>query len=189
MSMCAKRCCKAVLALGVLVLVAVVLDAAAAAMRSGVAAEAVALLAGGEGVGESESAGVGASAGESENAGVSESADDRLDVAREQVADDYGTLPEGFADEVLSVEGYEDVRANADGSVVGYSTDEAPQRAFAAVRNALVGRGWTAVPSGGETSGSFVKEAGPRTWAYVACVGVGDTTSVVVQFAITGEEG
>ncbi len=50
-------------------------------------------------------------------------------------------------------------------------------------------RGWTAVPSGDGTGGSFVKEAGRYRWAYVSCVKAGDTTCVVVQCAAADRKG
>lgn len=99
------------------------------------------------------------------------------------------SLPDGFSEEVLPMEGRADVRVGAGGSVVGFAVPEEPARAFEAARRALCERGWTAVPSGSDAGGSFVKEAGPRTWAYVSCVRTGDTTSVVVQCAATDGKG
>lgn len=94
-----------------------------------------------------------------------------------------GGIPEGFAEEVIPLEGYTDVRVGAAGAVVGFTTAAAPQEAFEAISQTMIARGWTVVSSGSNAVGSFVKAAGFRTWACVTCVQVGDSTSVVVQCA------
>lgn len=91
------------------------------------------------------------------------------------------SLPEGFSDEVLTVEQYSDVRVGAEGSVVGFSLQAEPAEAFDVLERSLVERGWTVVPSGSGSNGSFVKEEGQFNWLHIACVQVGATTSVVVQ--------
>ncbi|MEA5019881.1 MAG: hypothetical protein VB027_05890 [Gordonibacter sp.] len=90
-------------------------------------------------------------------------------------------LPEGFTDEVLAIEQYRDVRVGAGGSVVGFSLQTESAEAFDVLGRSLLERGWTVVPSGSGSSGSFVKEEGRFNWLHIACVQVGDTTSVVVQ--------
>ena len=98
-------------------------------------------------------------------------------------------LPEGFAQEVVPAEGCAGLRVGAGGSVVGFEVEEEPLQAFDEMACLLGDRGWTAVPSGTGTGGSFVKEAGRYRWAYVSCVKAGDTTRVVVQCAAADGKG
>lgn len=89
--------------------------------------------------------------------------------------------PDRFEDEVVSLVGRGDVHVGARGRVVGFCCDKSPEAAFLEVAGILEGRGWTAVESGLAASGSFVKEEGAYTWAFVSCVQSGSATSVVVQ--------
>ena len=98
-------------------------------------------------------------------------------------------LPEGFAQEVVPAEGCAGLRVGAGGSVVGFEVEEEPLQAFDEMACLLGDRGWTAVPSGTGTCGSFVKEAGRYRWAYVSCVKAADTTCVVVQCAAADGKG
>lgn len=100
-----------------------------------------------------------------------------LDISNSGAA----SLPEGFVDEVLAVEQYSDVQVGAGGLVVGFSLPVKAAEAFDVLGQSLLERGWTAVPSGSGSNGSFVKEAGRFNWLHIACVQVVDTTSVVVQ--------
>lgn len=88
-------------------------------------------------------------------------------------------LPEGFAAEVLALEGV-DAKVSDRGSVVGYCVDGDPEAVGDSVRDELSSRGWTAVESGADTLRTYVKGSGRYRWASVSCTGVGDATSVVV---------
>ena len=72
---------------------------------------------------------------------------------------------------------------------MGFEVEEEPLQAFDEMAGLLGDRGWTAVPSGDGTGGSFVKEAGRYRWAYVSCAKAGDTTCVVVQCAAADGKG
>lgn len=96
-------------------------------------------------------------------------------------------LPPGFEEEVLSLEGFTDVRVGAKGTVVGFSSPDPPAELFAALSSRLEERGWQAVSSGSDVCGSFVKEGGAYSWVMVSCVNAGSVTSVVVQ-CVTNEE-
>lgn len=92
-------------------------------------------------------------------------------------------VPEGFQDEVLSLEGREDVRVGADGAVVGFVDRADTQEAFASLRGELEDAGWTAIGSGRDDCGSFVKDEGRFTWLFARCVPTGSVTSVVISIA------
>lgn len=92
-------------------------------------------------------------------------------------------VPEGFQDEVLSLEGREDVRVGADGTVVGFVDRADTQEAFASLRGELEDAGWTAIGSGRDDCGSFVKDEGRFTWLFARCVPTGSVTSVVISIA------
>lgn len=92
-------------------------------------------------------------------------------------------VPEGFQDEVLSLEGREDVRVGADGTVVGFVDRAGAQEAFASLRGELEDTGWTAIDSGRDDCGSFVKDEGRFTWLFASCVPTGSATSVVISIA------
>lgn len=92
----------------------------------------------------------------------------------------YGhALPEGFASEVLALEGV-DVTVSDQGPVVGYRAEGDPETSMAKVRDELAGKGWIAVESGTAALQTFVKESGRYRWASVSCTHVGGATSVVV---------
>ena len=88
-----------------------------------------------------------------------------------------------FEDELFSLEGFEDVRAAEEGTLVGFVISRPGDRAFAMVRDLLEVEGWVCVESGSETSASFVKQKGVYRWAFVSCTEVAGSTSVVVQCA------
>lgn len=104
-----------------------------------------------------------------------------LTLDDESVSQGTSQLPEGFAQEVLPVEGYANLRVGADGSVAGFEMDGDPAQIFDELAQLLSDGGWTAVPSGNGVSGSFIKESGQYRWLDVSCVKAGDTTCVVVQ--------
>lgn len=93
---------------------------------------------------------------------------------------EYGqALPEGFASEVLALEGI-DAMVSERGPVVGYCVDDVPEGAKALVENELTGKGWTAVESGSDVLQTFVKGSGCYRWASVSYTCVGEAMSVVV---------
>ena len=101
--------------------------------------------------------------------------------AREPAASPaLGLLPEGFQEEVLRLEGREDVRVAAQGPVVGFVERSDAPSAFAALSAELEAAGWASVDSGRDDCGSFVKEEGRFTWLFVSCVWSGEATSVVI---------
>lgn len=98
-------------------------------------------------------------------------------------SDASAPVPEGFQDEVLSLEGREDVRVGADGTVVGFVDRADAQAAFASLKGELEETGWTAIGSGRDDCGSFVKDEGRFTWLFASCVPSGSATSVVISIA------
>lgn len=119
------------------------------------------------------------------------SAADRPGVLREAVrttveAGDVGP-PEGFEDEALRLEGRLDVRVDERNGVLGFSCSGKVAETLDALEEELSAKGWSGMRSGDEGSGSFVKGSGRYRWMFVSCVGVGETTSVVVRY--TTEEG
>lgn len=96
--------------------------------------------------------------------------------------------PEAFEEEVLSLAGLSEVRVDPRSSVVGFTAVGSAERAFEHAARELEVRGWTSIDSGSTTCGSFVKGEGRYRWAFVSCVQVGSTTSVVVQ-SVSEDEG
>lgn len=88
---------------------------------------------------------------------------------------------EVFESELFSLAGFSEVRATADGSIVGFVAKDDAANVYERVSARLMQAGWVEVESGLPTVGSFVKAGGLRTWALVSCSGVGAATSVVVQ--------
>lgn len=116
---------------------------------------------------------------------------DRPGVLREAArspteASDAGP-PAGFEDEALRLEARCDVRADERNGVLGFSCAGGAAETLAALEGELRAKGWSSVSSGYEGTGSFVKEKGRYRWMFVACIDVGDWTSVVVRY--TTEEG
>lgn len=102
-------------------------------------------------------------------------------------APDAPALPLGFADEVVAVAGRDEVRADERGRVVGFCVSSAAEGVFSSLADELAGKGWARIESGSATCGSFSKNGGAYRWAFVTCVQVGDSTSVVVQYAAADE--
>ena len=94
-----------------------------------------------------------------------------------------GDPPQGFEDEVLRLDGREDVRVEERLGLVGFSCSGAAEETFSSLEQELQAKGWIDVESGNEGWKSFVKNSGPYRWAFVACVRVGTWTSVVVRYA------
>lgn len=88
-----------------------------------------------------------------------------------------------FEREVIPLSDYDDVRASGNGAVVGFTMPASADNAFASITAILTARGWTAVESGHATAGSFVKEEGDLTWAFVHATDVTGCASVVVTCA------
>lgn len=96
-------------------------------------------------------------------------------------------LPARFEDEVVRCVEYKEVRVDEPGGVVGFSVAGLAQVVFDNLAGELGRNGWTSIESGLATSGSFTKSKGRYSWVFVTCVQVGDTVSVVMQYAGTGE--
>lgn len=96
-----------------------------------------------------------------------------------------GTAPQEaplwFSNEVFSLEGFEDVRANDSWTVVGFSFDGSVNEALTWGRCQLEENGWTVVESGVEGALTAAKEGGRVSWLLLSGTGAGDQTCVVVQ--------
>lgn len=91
------------------------------------------------------------------------------------------SLPVWFGEELFSLDGFEGVRVASGGAVVGFEMDGSAAQSFEAITELMEEKGWRCLQSGLEGSASFVKEAGLCRWAWVSCVEVAGSTSVVVQ--------
>ncbi|MEF9875779.1 MAG: hypothetical protein RRZ85_06160 [Gordonibacter sp.] len=182
MSAAARRGLTAALALGMLLAGALVVDAVLAQSRPGIFVEAAGAF-----VSPPVRDGPSAEAPRFEEDVASESGGGERGESAVSNTLSSGALglPEGFENEVLPVGQLSDLRVNDTGTVVGFSLPAEPVDAFGLLAQSLSDRGWRAVPAGGGSSGTFVKEEGRFIWLYIACVRVGDTTSVVVQCATT----
>ena len=87
--------------------------------------------------------------------------------------------PNWFAEEVVDVNGREELRANDDWSVVSFveEGDGLPDRLV----GELEGRGWALVASGQEGVWTGVKEGGRCSWLALSCTRVGDALCAVLQ--------
>lgn len=94
-------------------------------------------------------------------------------------------VPEGFEQEVLSLQGRYEVRCDAESGTVGFSVYGEASDVFERVSSDLATRGWQCHDGGAGVCASFTKDAGSYRWAFVQCVPVGEWTCVVVscQFA------
>lgn len=88
-----------------------------------------------------------------------------------------------FEKELFSLADARDVLATPDGRIVGFTASEGAGSAFALIAQRLSDAGWTEVPSGAATIGSFVKSDGTLRWVFVVCSDMGGESSVVVQCA------
>lgn len=107
----------------------------------------------------------------------------------EEGAPGRARAPDGFEDEVLSLHGKEDTRVDERARVVGFTMAGVSEEMFQAVSCELEALGWIRVESGLPNCGTFVKEEGSYRWLFVSCVQAGESTSVVVQYATTENEG
>lgn len=87
--------------------------------------------------------------------------------------------PNWFAEEVVDVDGREELRANDDWSVVSFveEGDGLPNRLVGELEE----RGWALVASGQEGVWTGVKEGGRCSWLALSCTWVGDVLCVVLQ--------
>lgn len=89
--------------------------------------------------------------------------------------------PSWFAEELFSLDGFEGVRVASDCAVVGFEMDGSAARSLEFVTGLMKEKGWKCLESGLEGSAAFVKVEGACRWAWVSCVDVAGSTSVVVQ--------
>lgn len=108
-----------------------------------------------------------------------------LNPAQPSPISNEGGAWERFSSEALDLSRYSEVRIHSEGSVVGFTTPLRAEDAFRDMAGCLERGGWTAVPSGVATEGTFIKSSGEYTWLYISCIQMGDSTSVVVQCALT----
>lgn len=100
----------------------------------------------------------------------------------EQLAEG-GPPPSWFAEELFSLDGFEGVRVASGCAVVGFEMDESAARSFEFVTGLMEEKGWKCLESGLEGSAAFVKAEGVCRWAWISCIDVAGSTSVVVQCA------
>ena len=89
--------------------------------------------------------------------------------------------PEPFAEEAGFPPGAQEMRANADGLVVGCTLDAEEGAALELAAGVLVAKGWRPIPLQGASGATFVKQSGRLRWMLVTCTQVGDATSVVYR--------
>ena len=109
------------------------------------------------------------------------------EAANTGAGEDNGGLPEGFEEEVLQLDGREDVRVDEGNGLVGFSCRGEVGETLRSIEEDLLMCGWESVGSGSEGWRSFVKDEGRYRWMFVECVDVGDSVSVVVRFETTGK--
>lgn len=89
-------------------------------------------------------------------------------------------VPEGFEREVVALAGRSEVRAAAQGEVVGYVESMSADQAFSRLSDELAGKGWVAVDGGEATCGTFLKSEGRFRWLFATCTQAGDAAAVVL---------
>ena len=92
--------------------------------------------------------------------------------------------PAYFEEEAYLHPAARDLRANEEGTVIGYMVDADSEDVFAQIRDAMCERGWTEVPLGGVRGSTFLKTGGECTWALVTCTQVDGTASVVFRCVV-----
>ncbi len=97
----------------------------------------------------------------------------------EKAAEPSSAVPDWFQAEVGALPGARDVRVA--GNVTGYVVDEEESCALEALLAHMAARGWTAVPLGGVSGATFLKESGSCTWALATCTQVGNATCIVIR--------
>ena len=109
----------------------------------------------------------------------------RAPGAFEELAADVGLrtaqeAPGWFVEEVVDVDGREELRANGDWSVVSFIAGGEGALPDTLVRE-LEGRGWALLASGQEGVWTGVKEGGRCSWLALSCTKMGDALCVVLQ--------
>ncbi|MBQ3106974.1 MAG: hypothetical protein IJC51_05890 [Eggerthellaceae bacterium] len=97
---------------------------------------------------------------------------------------DADSVPSWFHEEVMSLDGCENVRAwESDCVIVGFTVPRPMEEAVREIATGLNEKGWKAVESGVDAVRTFVKDEGACAWVAVSCVEVAGEVSVVVQCA------
>ena len=141
--------------------------------------DSVARFAGSAQVANAASPGI--DAGYLTGAGDAQASLDRIEELAEASGAD---VPEAFAREVGFLPDARDIRANGDGSVIGYTVPHSCADTLDLLAEQMETAGWTAVSLGEVEGATFVKEEGSCRWALVTCTQVGSSTSVVVRSVV-----
>ena len=96
-----------------------------------------------------------------------------------------GEPSDSFMAEAGVPSGAYEVRASADGSVVGCVMDADEEASLDAVRKTLSSKSWQGVLLSGVTGATFVKQSGGLRWILVTCTQAGQATCVV--YRLVGE--
>lgn len=143
-------------------------------------ADAVARFASGAQVANASSPGI--DAGYLTGAGDAQASLDRIEELAEAGSAD---VPQAFAEEVGFLPDARDIRANGDGSVVGYTVPHGSADTLDLLAEQMETAGWTTVSLGEVEGATFVKESGACRWALATCTQVGSSTSVVVRSVVS----
>jgi hypothetical protein len=90
---------------------------------------------------------------------------------------------DAFAAELVSLSGRECARLDEGSRIVGWSCEGEVADAQEHLRDELSAKGWKAVDAGQEGCESFTKADGEYRWAFASFAQVGNSVSVVLQFA------
>lgn len=103
----------------------------------------------------------------------------------EELAEAKGaSIPQVFSEEVGFLPDACDIRANADGSVVGYAVPHDCADALDLLVEQMETAGWATVSLGEVEGATFMKREGSCHWALATCTQVGSSTSVVVRSVV-----
>ena len=91
-------------------------------------------------------------------------------------------VQETFGGELILPDGSYDIHHDKDAGVLGYSTALSPDDAYRQLSAVLVAHEWAEVDGGLAGSGSFVKATDQYRWLFVTCIGIADSTSVVIRY-------
>ena len=89
--------------------------------------------------------------------------------------------PDNFTAECFDVSNRSNVLVNEQRNLISYTTESAAQSEFSEISRVMEDEGWSIAKSGVDTQGTFVKNTGSISWAYVNCINVGGETCVVIQ--------
>ena len=104
----------------------------------------------------------------------------KLKAIEELVDLEETPLPDAFSREVWIPDDCRELRVGAGGNVVGFTVGGSSEPVLDMISAKLRSRGWTAVSLGDVQGATFLKQKGFYRWLMVACVEVGDDTSVVM---------